>query len=93
MYFSRLKNPVYRPSIYIGKNRENLEAGGDLDNGVLQRNIRQTVPLSQTMKEQITSLRNWARTHARPASADVEATVPWMVDAARVQEDERERVR
>ena len=70
-----------------------FEAGGDLNNEIVQRNIRQTVPLSQTMKEQITDLRNWARTHARLASTDVEATVPWMVDAARAQEGERERVR
>ena len=70
-----------------------FEAGGDLNNEIVRRNIRQTVPLSQTMKEQITDLRNWARTHARLASTDVEATVPWMVDAARVQEGERERVR
>jgi hypothetical protein len=30
------------------------------------------------MKERITALRNWARTHARSASANVDATVPWM---------------
>jgi SpoVK/Ycf46/Vps4 family AAA+-type ATPase len=44
----------------------------------LVRNVRQTVPLSQTMDERITALRNWARTHARPASIDDGATVPWM---------------
>jgi ATPase family associated with various cellular activities (AAA)/AAA+ lid domain len=48
-----------------------------LSNDVL-RNIRQTLPLSQTMKERITALRNWARTHARSASTNVNATVPWM---------------
>jgi SpoVK/Ycf46/Vps4 family AAA+-type ATPase len=44
----------------------------------LYRNISQTIPLSQTMKEQITALCNWARTHARPASSSVGETVPWM---------------
>jgi hypothetical protein len=44
----------------------------------LSRNARETVPLSQTMSERITALRNWARTHARPASRDDGATVPWM---------------
>jgi SpoVK/Ycf46/Vps4 family AAA+-type ATPase len=59
----------------------------------LLRNIRQTVPLSQTMKEQITALRNWARTHARLAAIGDESTVPWMVAAGGVQEGGRERVR
>jgi SpoVK/Ycf46/Vps4 family AAA+-type ATPase len=48
----------------------------DLD---IIRNIEQTVPLSQTMREQVTMLRNWARTHARFASSDLEQTVPWMM--------------
>jgi hypothetical protein len=55
-----------------------FEAERELSQGDLRRNIRQTVPLSQTMSERITALRNWARTHARPASRDVGATVPWM---------------
>jgi hypothetical protein len=55
-----------------------FEADRELSNEDLRRNIQQTVPLSQTMKEQITALRNWARTHARMASLDVGATVPWM---------------
>jgi len=33
------------------------------------RNIRQIVPLSTTMREEIESLREWARTRARPASS------------------------
>jgi len=55
-----------------------FEADRELTNQDLHRNIQQTVPLSQTMKEQITALRNWARTHARMASVDAGATVPWM---------------
>ena len=55
-----------------------FEAERELNQGDMRRNIRQTVPLSQTMSERITALRNWARTHARPASIDDGATVPWM---------------
>ncbi len=60
-----------------------FEAGRDLKDEDLLRNVRQTVPLSQTMKERITDLRNWARTHARLASTDAGATVPWMTTASR----------
>jgi SpoVK/Ycf46/Vps4 family AAA+-type ATPase len=55
-----------------------FEAEGRLTQEDLHRNVRQTVPLSQTMSERITALRNWARTHARPASRDDDAEVPWM---------------
>jgi SpoVK/Ycf46/Vps4 family AAA+-type ATPase len=47
-----------------------FEAGRDLEEKDLLHNIAQSVPLSQTMREQVTVLRNWARTHARPASSD-----------------------
>ncbi len=33
------------------------------------RNVGQTLPISKTMREQVTALRNWARTHARSASS------------------------
>jgi SpoVK/Ycf46/Vps4 family AAA+-type ATPase len=33
--------------------------------------IKSTLPLSRTMTEQVTSLRDWARQRARPASASV----------------------
>jgi SpoVK/Ycf46/Vps4 family AAA+-type ATPase len=56
-----------------------FEADRELTDADLWQNVRQTIPLSQTKKEQITALRNWARTHARSASVSVEATVPWMV--------------
>jgi ATP-dependent 26S proteasome regulatory subunit len=55
-----------------------FEAGRELSQGDLRSNVRQTVPLAQTMDEQISKLRDWARTHARPASRDDGATVPWM---------------
>lgn len=40
----------------------------DLTDEDLFRNLKNTVPLSQTMETKITALRQWARTHARPAS-------------------------
>jgi SpoVK/Ycf46/Vps4 family AAA+-type ATPase len=45
-----------------------FESGRELETQDLLRNITDTVPLSQTMKVQITALRDWACTHARPAS-------------------------
>jgi len=56
-----------------------FEAERELTDEDLLCNVRQTVPLSRTMEEHITALRNWARTHARLASTSVGATVPWMV--------------
>jgi SpoVK/Ycf46/Vps4 family AAA+-type ATPase len=46
-----------------------FEAGRDLEDRDMLRDVAQSIPLSQTMREQITPLRNWARTHARPASS------------------------
>ncbi|MFN8457642.1 MAG: hypothetical protein U0401_23790 [Anaerolineae bacterium] len=40
----------------------------DLTDEDLFRNLKNTIPLSQTMESKITALRQWARTHARPAS-------------------------
>ncbi|MCG3207934.1 MAG: ATP-dependent zinc metalloprotease FtsH [Anaerolineae bacterium] len=40
----------------------------DLTDEDLFRNLKSTIPLSQTMESKITALRQWARTHARPAS-------------------------
>jgi SpoVK/Ycf46/Vps4 family AAA+-type ATPase len=61
-----------------------FEADRELTDQDVMRNIEQTVPLSRTMQEQVTVLRNWARTHARPASSRAGETVPWMVPAAGV---------
>lgn len=47
-----------------------FEAGRDLEDGDMLRDVAQSIPLSQTVREQMTALRNWARTHARPASSD-----------------------
>jgi len=46
-----------------------FDAGRDLEMDDLLRNIRASVPLSRTMKEQIDELRNWAGTRARHASS------------------------
>jgi len=45
----------------------------------LLRAIAATVPLSRTMREQVTALRNWSRTHARQASQHPQAQVAWAV--------------
>jgi ATP-dependent 26S proteasome regulatory subunit len=47
----------------------------------LRHAIAATVPLSRTMREQVTALRNWARTHARQASAHAQTQVVWTVDS------------
>jgi SpoVK/Ycf46/Vps4 family AAA+-type ATPase len=47
-----------------------FDAGRDLTTEDVLTNIQQTVPLSQTMREDIEALRCWARTRARPASAE-----------------------
>ncbi len=53
-----------------------FEAGHELRSEDLLNNLSATVPLSRTMEHQVTNLRNWARTHARPAS-------PWDRPGAR----------
>ncbi len=40
----------------------------DITTEDLIRNIKSTIPLSKTMESKITALRQWAHTHARPAS-------------------------
>ncbi len=46
-----------------------FEVGQELQTEDVLRNLQETVPLSQTMEVQIGALRSWARTHARPATA------------------------
>ncbi|MDD2703009.1 MAG: AAA family ATPase [Candidatus Omnitrophica bacterium] len=50
-------------------------AGGDLTTGDILKSLKETVPLSQTMREQIENIREWARMRARPASKKLAATV------------------
>jgi SpoVK/Ycf46/Vps4 family AAA+-type ATPase len=45
-----------------------FEDSRELTDEDLFRNLKSTVPLSQTMESKISALRQWARTHARPAS-------------------------
>jgi SpoVK/Ycf46/Vps4 family AAA+-type ATPase len=45
-----------------------FEDGRELTDEDLFRNMKSTIPLSQTMESKISALRQWARTHARPAS-------------------------
>jgi SpoVK/Ycf46/Vps4 family AAA+-type ATPase len=39
-----------------------------LDTGIVKASLAETVPLSKTMNEELTRLRNWAAGRARPAS-------------------------
>lgn len=45
-----------------------FSAGTDLDTTTVLRSLKATVPLSKTMSEELTRLRNWAHGRARPAS-------------------------
>ena len=45
-----------------------FETSRDLTTQDLLKNIQETVPLSQTMEAEISQLRRWGKTHARPAS-------------------------
>src|SRR5439155_13561538 len=49
-----------------------FDAGRDITTEDLLNNIRSSVPLSRTMKEQIDELRSWASTRARNASSVAE---------------------
>jgi len=46
-----------------------FEQNRDLTTQDLLNNIQATIPLSQTMEQEIARLRRWGKTHARPASA------------------------
>ena len=45
-----------------------FEADRELSDDDLLRTLTATIPLSQTMETQVSALRSWAMTHARPAS-------------------------
>jgi SpoVK/Ycf46/Vps4 family AAA+-type ATPase len=51
-----------------------FDEGHDLEMADLLSNISQTVPLSQTMREQVETLRRWGKRHARPAGGAVTST-------------------
>jgi SpoVK/Ycf46/Vps4 family AAA+-type ATPase len=53
-----------------------FEAGRELQNEELLKNLGSTVPLSRTMDQQVAALRNWALAHARPASPWSRAALP-----------------
>ncbi|HIE09483.1 MAG TPA: AAA family ATPase [Armatimonadetes bacterium] len=56
-------------AVVIGALYDAFDEERDLSTEDLLRNIEQTVPLSQTMREEIEALREWARMRARPASS------------------------
>ena len=53
-----------------------FDAQRDLTEEDILRSITQTLPLSRTMSDQITALRQWARAHARAASIPHPQTPP-----------------
>jgi SpoVK/Ycf46/Vps4 family AAA+-type ATPase len=53
-----------------------FEAGRELVDDDILRNLAATIPLSHTMEAQIGALRHWARSHARPASPRPVRPVP-----------------
>ncbi len=57
--------------------------GGELTQEQLARAVRDTVPLAQTMREDVAALREWARRRTRLASSAEAAGVPRLVDASK----------
>jgi ATP-dependent 26S proteasome regulatory subunit len=53
-----------------------FDAQRELDTEMLLRNVRESVPLSRTMKESIDRLRAWAETRARNASSPAQKREP-----------------
>jgi SpoVK/Ycf46/Vps4 family AAA+-type ATPase len=53
-----------------------FEAGHELTDQDILNNLASSIPLSHTMETQISALRNWARSHARPATPWVLPTLP-----------------
>jgi SpoVK/Ycf46/Vps4 family AAA+-type ATPase len=65
-----------------------FDAGRELQTEDILRSIRQSVPLSRTMKEKIEMLRDWAETRARPASStEVEPVEALGTDYAPTEDD------
>lgn len=48
---------------------DSFVVGKDINTDYILKNLKESVPLSQTMREEIQGLRDWANTRARPASA------------------------
>jgi AAA+ superfamily predicted ATPase len=53
-----------------------FSAGTDLDTGILQRGLTDSVPLSKTMSEELNRLRTWAHGRARPSSGPLQSAAP-----------------
>lgn len=62
-----------------------FELDRDLTQADLVEAARQTVPLARTMEAQIKALRQWARTHARPASHQQHPLSPTSNDLRRLE--------
>lgn len=55
---------------------DSFEAGRELITTDIVNALRQSVPLSHTMREHIDALRQWAQTRARPASGEASVVLP-----------------
>lgn len=55
---------------------DSFEAGRELVSPDIVNALRQSVPLSHTMREHIDALRQWAQTRARPASGEASVVLP-----------------
>jgi AAA+ superfamily predicted ATPase len=55
---------------------DSFEAGRELAGPDIVNALRQSVPLSHTMREHIDALRQWAQTRARPASGEISVVLP-----------------
>ncbi|MBC7542034.1 MAG: AAA family ATPase [Candidatus Sericytochromatia bacterium] len=55
---------------------DSFEAGRELVGPDIVNALRQSVPLSHTMREHIDALRTWAQTRARPASNEISVVLP-----------------
>jgi len=56
-------------AVVVGALYDAFDEEREVETEDLLRNVEQTVPLSQTMREEIEALRSWARMRARPASS------------------------
>ncbi len=57
--------------------------GTDLDTATLRAGIAETVPLSRTMSEELSRLRNWAQGRARPATGPARRAEPEAAETRR----------
>jgi AAA+ superfamily predicted ATPase len=62
---------------------DSFSKGQDLDTATLQTAITETVPLSRTMSEDLSRLRNWAQGRARPSTGGTRRSDPETTETRR----------